>query len=258
MHLSMSHGAGLQSARTFCSGSANARLFENMITNAPLALRAFGKEFFDHGHVHAKGPSYTFATAMKVQRYGLSNAFNKGGLGLASLCMKDAADVPEFEGSPDLIKDMELFFPICTSFSCLGPHQDVVTVLTLALDPPLDFLAKQEPIKSVKALTMNERLLNDSVRSTLCEIRAKYKQHYGCISLVEATLRLHKMWPENLDVSHLEFPVGLSTSSAVLRVDLSGWRQCDVELALSDILFYVQRTYAGASYVPWHLTEVTS
>lgn len=34
--LSMSHGAGLQSACTFYSGSANARLFENMITNGPL------------------------------------------------------------------------------------------------------------------------------------------------------------------------------------------------------------------------------
>jgi len=256
MHLSMSYGAGLQSARSYCSGSANTHLFQNMITNAALILHEPGNDFFDHGQAHEKGLSHTLTDDVVARRMALSSTFAEDSLGLASLCMKKTPDVLELESPFNLSKNLELFFPLRTSTSYLGPHQNVMTVLSLALDPPLHLLVEKEPMESDKALMASERLLSDAVRSTLCTIQNYYMQHYLHVSLIEATLRLHYLWPKHLDVSHLEYSVGSSTSSADLKVHLPGWRKHDVELALADISLGFWYTRTGAPFVFWHLTEV--
>lgn len=256
MHLSMSYGAGLQSARSYCSGSANTHLFENMITNAAHIWHEPGNDFLDHGQAHEKRLSHTLTDDVVARQMALSSTLAEDSLGLASLCMKKTFDVLELDSPFNLSKDLELFFPLCTSTSCLGPHQNVVTILSLALDPPLNLLVEKEPMKSDKALMASERLLSDAVRSTLCTIQNYYMQHFRHVSLIEATLRLHNMWPKRLDVSHLEYSVGSSTSSADLKVHLPGWRKYDVELALADISLGFRYTRTGAPFVFWHLTEV--
>ena len=256
MHLSMSYGAGLQSARSYCCGSANAHLFENMITNTALTCHESGNGFFDHGQTHEEGHYVPFTDVVEARRKDMCHIFVEDSLGLASLHMKDTADVLEFESPTNPIKDLELFFPLCTSTSCLGPHHNVVTVLSLTVDAPLNFLVENEPMESDKAPIASERLFSNTVRSTLCKIKSYYMQHYRHVSLIEATLRLHNMWPKHLDVSHLEYSVGSSTSSAILKVHLPGWRKCDVELALADISLGFRYTCTGAPFVFWHLTQV--
>ena len=88
MHLSMSYGAGLQSARSYCSGSANTHLFENMITNAAHIWHEPGNDFLDHGQAHEKRLSHTLTDDVVARQMALSSTLAEDSLGLASLCMK--------------------------------------------------------------------------------------------------------------------------------------------------------------------------
>lgn len=256
LHSSTCHGPGLQSARAFSSGGPGARLFENMITNAPLAIRAFGTKFKDEAHVREFKSLRPEARAAKTQLKPVRGVMPLDHYGLASLCAMEPAALTDLDSVS--VDDMELFFPLArTSSACAGPFQGVKTLLTVALDPCTPMIdGKSEVLRSQNMPQVSASLLDENMQLKLHQIQARYKHHHEFIKLLEAVLRYHNMWPSKLDMSCVEVPI-VSNKPVFLRISIPGWRKPDVESALRDISKHVRHLNSYPLHCPWSLMEIS-
>ena len=256
LHVSTCHGPGLQSARAFSSGGAGARLFENMITDAPLAIRAFGNKFKDEAHVRESKSLRREARAAKTQLKAVRGVMPLNHYGLASLCAMEPAALTDLDSVNT--DDMELFFPLAkTSSACAGPFQGVKTVLTVALDPYTPMIdGKSEVFCSQNMPQVSASLLDENMQLKLHQIQARYKHHHECIKLLEAVLRYHNMWPSKLDMSCVEVPI-VSNKPVFLRIKIPGWRKPDVEAALRDVPKHVIHLHSHPLDCLWSLMEIS-
>jgi len=242
-----SHGAGLQSARTFCSGGPGARLFENAVTNAPLALRAAGCSFEDDS-VRSKGDATpAFAYAMRVQRWGVKcsmhalnvvhTSMNRALRALSEryedMGAEDEADAVLSEAGSFAVAsaDLDLLFPASAPEV---PSPYARTRLRVPLDPDLSMVPG--PRHQRLATDGLPPLLDDMVKTDLQLIRAAYQDHALKVSHLETLLRKQGLWPHARDLPKLLVTQGDGLSArTVLEICLDGWSTEDVSRVLDPV-----------------------
>lgn len=235
---SMRHGAGLQSARSFSSGPQGARLFETLVTNAPLALRAVGCEVEDQwSHKWTAQRAWSaFAHSLNVHRFGIeldgslyapvkrtdvsdAKAFNASALAAA----------PMYEDEPEHTltvseRDLERLFPVAPSKRM---RRRVVTTLYVPLEPDIP---PWYDGPGGRAADVSGRILDPEVRERLRVIHEAYCAHKRRIVRLEWLLREQHLWPNHLNVDTLLSEADPSHPLA-LQIEFDGWtkaRVCDL------------------------------
>lgn len=240
---SMRHGPGLQTARSFSSGPQGARLFENMITNAPLALRAAGCDLDKDWNRKATHATPAFAYAMKAQRWGLQ--CSQRALDMAAASANAAmgawheepkAAVPEriqtVEEYTPSAYDLDLLFPMPVTSR---PSSKLITTMHVPLEPDIsNILERDQAVETYASLEDSwtaSGMLDTTVRERLHAIHAAYSAHEQRLTALEQVLRGRGIWPSDLDVSAM-----LTSSSLrqplVLEIAFEGWSRDEVQRML--------------------------
>lgn len=229
---SLRHGPGLQSARAFSSAPQGARLFETMITNAPLALRAVGCELDDQWSRKNSAQAWTaFAHSMKVHRYGAQYGQRmltpvKASETLNSSPVK-ASSAELLEADDELSQqDLDYLFPLTVSKTS---RHDVVTTLYVPLEPDIEAWRVVEDFVSLEA---SGNMLDHAIRDKLYSIHAAYSLHEKRLTALELLLREYGIWPNSLDVAEL-LRSSRSGQPLALQVEFNGWRKDDVASLLT-------------------------
>ncbi|WFC96165.1 hypothetical protein MBRA1_002821 [Malassezia brasiliensis] len=234
---SMRHGAGLQSARSFSSGPQGARLFETLVTNAPLALRAVGCEVEDQwSHKWTAQRAWSaFAHSLNVQRFGIEldgslfAPVKRFDGSQAKALDASAATAAAFEDEAEnkivlWQHDLERLFPIAPSKRM---RRHVVTTLYVPLEPDIPPWPNGP---GWNAADVSGNILDPEVRERLCIIHEAYCAHKRRILRLEWLLREHHLWPTHLNVDALMLEADPSHPLA-LHIEFDGWtkaRVCDL------------------------------
>lgn len=234
---SMRHGAGLQSARSFSSGPQGARLFETLVTNAPLALRAVGCEVEDQwSHKWTAQRAWSaFAHSLNVHRFGIEldgslyTPVKRADVAQAKALEKSAATAAAYEDETKNTLtvsqyDLEHLFPVAPSKQM---RRRVVTTLYVPLEPDIPPWPNGP---AWRAVDVSGRILDPEVRERLCLIHEAYCDHKRRIVRLEWLLREHHLWPTHLNVDALLSEAEPSHPLA-LQIEFDGWtkaRVCDL------------------------------
>lgn len=228
---SLRNGAGFQSARSFSSGPPGARLFETMVTNAPLALRAVGCELDDQWKQKTSVcPNSAFAFSLKAQRYGTHSDQLQTPVVLA----KPSSSAPISEAAPCLTEseyepcmdDLELLFPV--PVERMVPRS-VVTTMYVPLE--LDMRAWLQAEDMAVLEESDGAILDTSTKERLCMVRATYRQHAQRLTALEQLLREYGIWPNRLSVQEI-LRVPRLDDPLALQVEFRGWKKCEVQSLL--------------------------
>ncbi|WFD31690.1 hypothetical protein MSPP1_002729 [Malassezia sp. CBS 17886] len=258
--VSLQYGAGMHSARAFSTGPAGGRLFENMVSNAPLALRALGSELDDEWRTAKSGKAAApspFAYMMSAQRWGVQqtksmvNALHSSANGLVRVLMDDMDDEsfwlelhpelgdkrsvrpasPVLESESCMQDDIALLFPTLPP-AALGPAPGLVTRLLVPMEPDLGPLlaaadnpdAASEPgTVSCSGSWVSVDLLDDDVKHRLRMMQAAFRLHRERMCALEELLREHRVWPSHLTLEQLQSASRSEASPMILQVVFDGW-----------------------------------
>lgn len=239
VHRSMSYGVGLQSARSYSTGAPGVRLFENVVSNSPLALRALTLNASDESHclhrgsrhhVVAQRQRHTRETKKSRHTYmpyvpsSHAHENRKVAEAWSSLC---DADVPLSSG------ELDTFFPLEAIVPSQGPVPMKVTRMLLFLSP------LQVPDCSMNAgdifSSLQTGFLDNELQEKLVSIRYAYKNHAKRLRRIEYFMRKNGMWPKHIDIASLVLASDSSTRPA-LELVLPGWHRDDIEATLFEAL----------------------
>lgn len=138
------YGPGLQLARNFSSGGPQ---FAQLITNAPLALRAGADELREYNKklsVRAQHPSSSArAPSSKAAHQFSVNAHSKrltASLKQALVCHDSPADELSQQSGGSAASDMDLYFPEPQVLCAETGHHSIVTEMVIPVDPDIVML----------------------------------------------------------------------------------------------------------------------
>ncbi|WFC99634.1 hypothetical protein MYAM1_002379 [Malassezia yamatoensis] len=252
---SIRHGAGLQSARSFSSGPQGARLFESVITNAPLALRAAGCELQNSPKSqNCMSQATAFAQTLVSHRYGVTCSFqSKDSTSKYSDLLFDEMDhVPASKQLPE---------ESCSTMQCSQtlsePYQEKTDLRSREIelrhyfrDPmerklPRNWTATMYvplepdiPDRELWKYSANfdggaTCILDDAMREKLLHLQGVYQTHRVRLQALEHLLREIHVWPKHMSVAELCHTTE-SGHPMALQIDLADWRKEQVMHLLQD------------------------
>lgn len=219
--------SGLQTARSFSSGGGGARLFENVIYNAPLALRAAGLELDDGlRKASAMRSQSSFACAQDLQRHSAvqKHAFCDVRSAMSRAPKLESQNFAHATAPQD---DLELLFPASAPESSNETDFYPRLVLRIPLEPEACVQTRADAARgSVDDVGL---LLDESMRADLGAIRHAYQTHAARVAELEELLRSHGIWPKAGNVSRFLRTHGLRT---YIELPLYGWTKARIESLL--------------------------
>ncbi|WFD43984.1 hypothetical protein MPSI1_002649 [Malassezia psittaci] len=252
---SIRHGAGLQSARSFSSGPQGARLFESVITNAPLALRAAGCELQNpqksQSHV---SQAIAFAQTLVSHRYGVSCSFpfTDSTSKYSDLLFDEVNDVAVSkqlsEESCSAVQRLQ------TTFEPYQEETDLVnrdSELSHYFQDPVELKARKKWVATMYvplepdipeweswkySSNLEEAancILDDAMREKLQHLQGIYQTHRVRLQALERLLREIHVWPKHMSVTELCHTLD-SGHPMALQIDLADWRKEQVMHLLRD------------------------
>ncbi|PKI84199.1 Ram2p [Malassezia vespertilionis] len=233
--LRLPFGAGLQSARAFSTGPAGARLFENMVTSVPFALRAGSCDLDLHG-IRAYDFPHVTKTSHRSSSAGADTQRAVPVLPAMSHGFVDASRVAtdSYEESP-ATSDLDMFFPLLLR-TVRTPETHVVSRISIHLEPFVpDVALDTSELFMAQAPNANASatMLDYTTSERLRTLGGIYSVHRQRITKLESLLRSYGTWPCALNTSLLLKQHGEAVP-ATLHVDMKGWTKVQVQQMLLD------------------------